>query len=522
VSDAEVALRIQEVAAFQRGGRFDPAIYRQMLEANRLSPRQFEEAQRSDIITDRLRRYIGMAASVSEVEVREAYRLLNERIKVAALSVSPESFEKEAAAQASEKDLREHYEKDKEKFRIGPQRKAQWWYLSFEAVLPRVAFSDRDLKERHEQTRSRYALAEQVTLSQIFLKLPPDGKPEQAEAARKKLQGLRDQVRKGADFAALAKANSQDPSASKGGDMGTFKRGEMIPDLEKVVFALKKGEVSGPVRTAFGYHLVLVRERQDARQRPFEEARAEVEKELRQVKAKALARDELRKVRYAVEDKKPAPAIPGLGAGESGFFAQDSPPSALPERERMAEIVFRIGKKGDISSEAEGEKGWLFARLVDTRGARVPAFDEVAAEVRKSWLEGKTVQIARARAEGWLREIKEGKRTLESLAKVLKAKLITPEPFARPGVPQELNAGTEAVRSIFRLRKREAERVFAGRNVLLVQCLEPASLDMAKFSREKGSIREQLLQERQRLLFLRHLEGLRQAAKLRLESGFSL
>ena len=183
VSDAEVALRIQEVAAFQRGGRFDPVLYRQILESNRLNPRQFEDAQRSDIITDRLRRYIGMAASVSDVEVREAYRLLNERIKVTALSVSPEGFEKEAAGQASEKDLREYYDKNKERFRIGPQRKAQWWYLSYATVLPRVALPDQEVKGRYEQTRSRYALADQVTLSQIFLKLSPDENPEQAESS---------------------------------------------------------------------------------------------------------------------------------------------------------------------------------------------------------------------------------------------------------------------------------------------------------------------------------------------------
>ncbi|MBI4250939.1 MAG: SurA N-terminal domain-containing protein [Candidatus Tectomicrobia bacterium] len=522
VSDAEVALRIQEVGAFQRGGRFDPLVYRQVLESNRLSPRQFEEAQRSDIATERLRRYIGMAASVSDAEVREAYRLLNERIKVRALSISPAGFEKEAAAQASEKDLREHYEKNKEQFRVGPQRKAQWWHLSYEAVLPRVSLSDQELKARYEQTRSRYALADEVKLSQIFIKLAPDGKPDQAEAARKKLAAFRDRIRKGADFAALAKANSQDPSASKGGDMGAFKRGEMIPDLEKAAFSLAKGEVSEPVRTSFGYHLLLVRERQNARQRTFEEARAEVEKELRQVRAKSMARDELRAVRYAIEDKKPAPAVQGLTAGETGFFAQAAPPSAFPEGQELAEIIFRIGKKGEISSEAEGKKGMLFARLVDLRDARVPSFDEVAAEVRKNWQAGRALQIARAKAEGWLREIKDGKRTLERLANELKAKLITPEPFARPRVPEELNAGAEGVRSLFRLRKGGVERVFAGMNVLLVQCLEPASLDTAKFPQEKDSLRERLLQERQRLLFLRHLEGLRQAAKLRIERGFSL
>ncbi|MBI3128891.1 MAG: SurA N-terminal domain-containing protein [Candidatus Tectomicrobia bacterium] len=522
VSDAEVALRIQEVEAFHRGGRFDPAIYRQVLEQNRLTPRQFEEAQRSDIATERLRRYIGMAASVSEVDVTEAYRLLNERIKVAALTVSPSEFEKEAAAQAKEKDLREHYEKNKEQFRVGPQRKAQWWYLSYQAMLPRVTVAEPELKARYEQIRSRFAVEEQVTLSQIFLKLDPNAKAEEAEAAKKKLEALRDQARKGADFGALAKANSNDPSAAKGGDMGSFKRGEMVPELEKVAFSLKKGEVGGPARTSFGYHLLLVRDRQEARQRPFEEARAEVEKDLRQIKAKGAAREALRSVRYAIEDKKPAPAVQGLSAGETGFFEQASPPASVPQKEELAELVFRLGKKDALSPEAEGEKGVIFARLVDLRDAHVPAFETVADQVRKKWVEEKAVQLARAKAEAWTKEIKEGKRTLESLSKEMKVKLIAPGPFSRRDVPSELNAGPDALRAVFRMRKGEVERILAGKNVLLVQCLEAPAADMAKLAEEKKSLRERLLADRQRLLFLRHLEGLRQSAKVRLERGFSL
>ena len=522
VSDAEVALRIQEVGAFHRGGRFDPSVYRQVLEQNRLSPRQFEEAQRSDIATERLRRYVGMAASVSEIDVSEAYRLLNERIKVAAVAISPEGFEKEAAGQAQEKDLREHYEKNKEQFRVGPQRKAQWWYLAYGNVVPRVAVTEPELKARYEQTRARYAIEDQATLSQIFIKLDPDAKPEEAEAAKKKLEVLRDRVRKGADFAALAKANSNDPSASKGGDMGSFKRGEMVPELEKVVFSLKKGEVADPVRTSAGYHLLLVRDRQQPRQRAFGEARTEVEKDLRELKARAQTREALRSVRYAIEDKKPAPAVQGLSAGETGFFEQAAPPSSLPEKQELAELVFRIGKKDAISSEAEGEKGMFFARLVDVRDAHVPAFEETVAQVRKKWVEGKALQAARGKAEGWMKEIKEGKRTLGNLAKELKAKLITPEPFSRRSVPDELNSGADAVRSIFRLRKGEVERVFSGKNILLVQCLESPSADMTKLPEERNSLRERLLAERQRLLFLRHLEGLRQSAKVRLEKGFSL
>ena len=520
VSDAEVALRIQGIAAFQRGGRFDPGLYRQVLESNRLSPRQFEEDQRVQIATERLRRYIGMAATVSEAEVQEAYRLVNEQIKLAVLPLAPVLFEKEAAV--TEKDLADHYEKNKEQFRLGPQRKAQWWYLSYDAVRPGITAAEEELRARYDQTRARYAVADEVELSQVFLPLVPDAKPEQVEEAKKKLEGLRDQARKGADFAALAKAESRDPSASRGGDMGSFKRGEMVPGLERMAFALKAGEVGEPVRTSFGYHLVKVRERRYARQLTFEEAKAEVEKDLRELKAKAQARNDLRAVRYAIEDKKPAPAAQGLSAGDTGFFAQESPPPVFPEREALASLVFRLAKKGDLSSEAEGEKGVLFARLVDMRDSHIPPFEQVAEDVRKKFVEEKSLQIARAKAEGWLKELSAGKRDLAVLAKELNVKLLAPEPFSRARVPQELSAGPEAIRALFRLKKGEVGRVFSGRNVWLVLCDEPASADMAKFGEQKESLRTRLAEERQRLLFLRHMEALRQASKLRMEKGFNL
>jgi len=520
VTDPEVALRIQELPYFQRGGRFDPGLYRQLLDSNRISPRQFEEDQRQIIIAERLRRYIGMGASVSDLEVREAYRWLNERVRVEAIRLTPALFAKDVPA--LEGDLKAHYEKNKEAFRVGLQRKAQWWYLPYEVVSPQVSFTEAEVQARYEETRSRYALKDQVSVSQILLKLPPDAQRDAAEEARKKLADLRERILKGADFAALAREHSQDPAAQKGGDLGTFGRGEMLPELEKVAFSLKKGEVSEPLRTAFGYHLIWVRERQIGRQRPLEEVRAEVEKDLREAKARALARRELRTVRYAVEDKKSSPALSGLRLGETGFFERETPPASLPEGEIMAELVFGLKEKGRLSIEKDGEKGVLFVRLLDIREPFIPPLAEVAEKVRQSYLEEKGGEIARNKAEAWLQELREGKRDFARLAKEVGVQVLAPDAFTRTAVPPELGGDAEFVRTVYRLKKGEYARHVSGRDVLLLRCVDPAVLDGGKFAEQEKGLRERLLEERRTLLFLRHMEALRQAAKVRLEAGFAL
>lgn len=152
-------------------------------------------------------------------------------------------------------------------------------------VTPKVKVSEEDLKAAYAQYARMENEDAEVHARHILVAVDPKATPEQVEAARKKAEAIAAEARRpGMDFAALAKARSEGPSAADGGDLGFFRRGVMVPAFEKVAFALKPGEVSEPVRTNFGWHILKVEERRAVQPPSYEEMKPKLEAKLRQDK----------------------------------------------------------------------------------------------------------------------------------------------------------------------------------------------------------------------------------------------
>ncbi len=520
VTDSDLALEIQKLPLFQEEGKFSPTRYRALLDSNGLTPRRFEEEQRRVVLFARLREYVGMGVAVDEHEARAAYEWRNAQAKVAAVRLRPEAFADEVAR--SEADLENHYEKNKNEFRTGPQRKVSWWRYPFSEAAKGVVIGEGEVESHYERTRARYARKESASVSQILLKLPADAKEDQIEASKKRLEDLRARVLKGEKFPALAKAHSEGPEAKQGGDLGTFSRGQMLPELERVAFALKAGEVSAPVRTTFGMHLLWARERVEAGEKPFAEVRKEVEADLRDLRARQRARSELRKIRYAVEDAKPEPALDGLQKGKTDFFEQGRPPAELPAAGVVDALAFGLGDQEKISREREGEGGVSFVRLEAKREPFVPEFQEVRAEVERSFLRVEGAKVAKRKAEDWLKELRDKKRNLKAVADAVKARVLKPDAFKRGEIPPDLGPADSVVKAAFALGKGEFGMSESGGDVILFEVTEAAKSDAKAFEAEKAEFRDDLLRLKQSMVFGRYLERLREAADVRIEENFVL
>ena len=519
-TNAQVALQIQTLPPFQKDGKFDAQRYRGILESNGITPRQFEEDQRRVVLLNQLRDYVDTAVLVTEQEARRAYEWRNAEIKVAAIRLQPQMFAGEVSK--LEADLKAHYEKNKNQFKTGPQRKVSWWHLPFSVMAKGIELGDADLRSYYGRTRTKYTRKESVSVNQIFLKLPPDAKKEQVEASRKKLDGLRERIMKGEKFTELAKAHSEGPGAKRGGELGTFGRGQMLPELEKVANSLKKGEVSKPVKTSFGMHLLWVRDKALPGEKPFEEVRKEVEKDLRDLRAKQRAKSELRKIRYAVEDKKAEPYLDGLKKGETGFFERGRLSGKAPASGVVGELAFGLSEKEKISREREGEGGVSFVRLEAKRAPFVPKFPDVRKQVESAFLWLKGAEIAKRKAALWLQELKDKKRDLSAIAEELKVKALKPEAFKRTNVPPALGSSPEVSNIAFTLAKGGFGTAESGNGVILFEVLEGPKADMKKFESEKADFRQGVLRLKKAMVFNRYLEKLRQAANIRFEEGFSM
>jgi peptidyl-prolyl cis-trans isomerase SurA len=149
-------------------------------------------------------------------------------------------------------------------------------------VTPKVKVSEEDLKAAYTQYSKLESGDSEVHARHILVQVDPSAPADKVEAARKKAEALAEEARKpGVDFAALAKAKSEGPSAADGGDLGFFKRGVMVPAFERVAFGLNEGEVSEPVRTQFGWHILKVEEKRAVDVVPFEQVKGELEAKLK-------------------------------------------------------------------------------------------------------------------------------------------------------------------------------------------------------------------------------------------------
>ena len=173
-------------------------------------------------------------------------------------------------------------------------------------VTPKVKVSEEDLKAAYTQYAKLESGDAEVHARHILVQVDAKATPEQVEAARKKALGIMEEARKpGVDFAQLAREKSEGPSASDGGDLGFFRRGVMVPAFERVAFTLGEGEVSEPVRTQFGWHVLKVEEKRAVDVPAFETVRNELETRLKMQKTEKYVEQYVQELRQkaSVETK---------------------------------------------------------------------------------------------------------------------------------------------------------------------------------------------------------------------------
>ncbi len=164
-------------------------------------------------------------------------------------------------------------------------------------LLNQQQVSEEEVKAYYEKHREKYQEPRAVRARHILIEVPQGATPEQEKEALKKAQHLRERILKGEDFAKLAQKYSADPGTKeKGGELGFFTQGQMVKEFEEAAFRLKPGEVSEPVRTPFGYHLIQVEEIKEAKQRSFAEVKDKVREDLIQAKEEAALNKALKEL----------------------------------------------------------------------------------------------------------------------------------------------------------------------------------------------------------------------------------
>ena len=195
--------------------------------------------------------------------------------------------------------------------------------LAYEKILEaqwagKIDVNDADAKKYYDENIERFKTPAQTRASHILIKTEPADSNDVKAQKRARAEDLLGQVRDGADFAELARNNSACPSAAKGGDLGFFGRGQMVPAFEQVVLGLETGQVSGVVETRFGYHIIKLSERKEAGVTSFEQARDDILKRLTEAKKSEFAAEYVESLKAAANIVYPAAVGPPKPATEQG------------------------------------------------------------------------------------------------------------------------------------------------------------------------------------------------------------
>lgn len=300
VTPVELRKVVESFPAFQNAeGKFDPEAYLRMLKAQRNTPGIFEAELRNNMLINKLRTDVTAGAFVPEAEVRDLFRYEGERRILEYVLYPVGDFTSKVAVDDAQ--IKDYYDANQTAFTVPPQADVEYLLIGAEALAASQVIGDDAVADFYQKNAAQFATPEVAHARHILVRVDEKASAEDQAKAKAKIEAVAARLKAGENFAAVAKEVSEDPgSAVQGGDLGWFQHGQMVPEFDKAAFALKTGEVSEPVKTQFGWHLILLEERKEAGQKPLDEVKDQIRLRLAQDEAAGKVQEALEQVQLAV------------------------------------------------------------------------------------------------------------------------------------------------------------------------------------------------------------------------------
>jgi peptidyl-prolyl cis-trans isomerase D len=515
-NDAELIEKVQSYPVFLVDGQFDRTRYLQVLRLSRLTPSDFEQNQREEILLTKLEHLIKDGVQVTESDVKQAFLQETERVNVEYVRVDPDQFTSQI--EVTDPDLSTYYEQHQDRFRKPEQVRVAYLVVDPTTFAGQVQITDDRLAQYYEDHKEEFRQDEQVRARHILFKIAQQSAAEEEAKVRAEAEAVLQRIQAGEDFAEVASQTSQDPaSAQQGGDLGFFKRGGMVQSFEDVAFALRPDEVSDPVRTEFGYHLIKVEEVQEAGYRPLESVRDELRARLSSEEARQHAATQAQEVHDAMvaagSDWETAVHSRGLRLRETPLIARGQAVEGIENPAAFTQAVFAL-QEGDVSQPMSMGNHYLIMKLLERKTAYLPPFEEVQAAVREALVQGRTRELARQKAEAWLTEVKAGK-SLDELAQALNTQAEQTDMFSRNSTIPKLGHPQAFIKEAFRMHVGDVRVVDLMEQPAIIVLKERQAFDAEAYEKDKAQLKQRVLRQRRDQVFARWSNDLRQQAEER-------
>lgn len=498
VSDDQVSQTIQGIPLFQQGGAFSLRRYEAFLYQQRLTKAAFEDDVRQRLLLQELERIITGGVKVSDAEAEELYKWNNATVKVEFVAIDAERYKN---ISVSKEEVAQFFDRMKESYRTEPEIQVRYLRFNPDAYTGKITLTEPELRDTYDANIERFVIPKTVEARHILIRLPADAAAQAVEKARAKVEDILKMARGGQDFAALAQQYSEDEGTkAQGGALGAFPRQAMVQPFADAAFALQPGQISEPVRTRFGWHLIKVEKVNEGRTRSFEEAQAEIRSQLTRERTRALAYDEADAVydaASAANDLAAAAAARKLDVHTTDFFPRGAAVKGVAQGAPFAQAAFQLAP-GEISEIQDFGDGYYLLQLSESRPARIPELSAVESSVKRDLVKEKQNEMARRDAQALLADVKGGVG-LEKAAQKLGLSRRTSGFFKRNDAIADLGNEPEVNRTAFELSERQplpSEPVQTAKGYCVLRFEERKAPAMEGFDRERGPIKERLLQQK--------------------------
>lgn len=397
----EVQKKILSLPALNPNGKFvGTEIYERYIhQVGYQTAADFEDDLAREITIEKMESALANSVVVSPKAAESEYRRTAEsaKIRYALYSASREM----ANVTVTPAEVDAYYKTNQEKYAHGEQRELKYLVSDMARIRSQIVAPEQQVRAKYEAGKTtEYSHPEQAHILHILLKVDT---PAQDAAAKAKADGIVKQLRSGGDFAALAKANSQDPSsAGNGGDMGWVDRGATVEPFDTAAFTIPLNTVSDAIRSKeFGYHIIKVLERRPPGARSYEELRPQIAAMVAMQMAKDQAQDEINKVAARMKAKKPATpaeftsyANDKVSSNDTQWFAKGETIPGLGANQPLGTWAFGA-KQGDISDVIGTQRGPAIAYVAGIRAAGVAPLDDIRERVTNDAKLAKARELAR-------------------------------------------------------------------------------------------------------------------------------
>jgi len=430
VSDTEVQEAIASAFRDPGTGQFDRDSYRRVLMNMGASSDYYENFVKEQMLFQKYLDIIAAGVDVTPQEVRERYAFENEELKLDYVALDPEVVSPDVLP--SDSVVADYYEENQKEYFLGQTRIVDYVSWDVEKLSSEIEITDEEIKEYYEDSKGRYMTAPpQVKARHILIRVDRDAPENDIAAAKAKAQEIAEQARQeGADFAELARENSEGPSAEAGGDLGWFTKQEyaqmfgmqaMVPEFEETAFALEEGEVSDPVQTSFGWHVIKTEERNEGEYMPLEEAEEEIRETLRITKSLDIGREKAREFLELVEgDMNFEEAAEELGKEvktTNWFQLSDDKVFGMDDSEVIKDGAFRLDLN-EISDPLLGESHAYVIKVTEIKDEREASLEEVRERIVDRLAPEARIEATMEKAAEMLSELRAGDKTLEQISEM--------------------------------------------------------------------------------------------------------